>query len=116
MQKVYLIKLSQWCTMFHSISYHEVVTFTVLFFFYYMLTNLLGVVPLTATNYGQGSMASATVEFVECDGTEKRLVDCTIRDGPNSQCTHSGVQCRKYHNPDIIIAITWVLIYLCSLS
>ena len=39
------------------------------------------------------------VEQVSCNGTERRLRDCAIRDDPDGHCSHyedAGVQCCKF--------------------
>ena len=68
---------------------------------------LPGAVPLSGMNFGQG--LGETIEYIACTGTEKRLIDCTFRHVPNSQCTHGGVRCGKFqHNIGKIIR------YLCK--
>lgn len=67
----------------------------------------IGAVALTRTSYGQVPDTSAAVEYVRCDGTEERLIDCTIRGAPvsSSQCTHSGVRCGRFQQPDITLGL-----------
>ena len=53
-----------------------------------------GAVPLVSATFGMGS--SVIVEHVRCNGTERQLSECTIRDSHDGQCSHSqdaGVRC-----------------------
>lgn len=56
--------------------------------------NLKGAIPRTHAAYGQGS--GMIVERLRCNGTERRLRDCAIRDDADGLCRHyedAGVQC-----------------------
>ena len=49
---------------------------------------------MTQAAFGQG--LGMIVEDVRCNGTERRLRDCSIRDVPDGQCNHNedaGVRC-----------------------
>ena len=53
-------------------------------------------VPLVSATFGMGS--GMIVEHVRCNGTERQLSECTIRDSHDGQCSHSqdaGVRCCK---------------------
>ena len=55
-----------------------------------------GAVPLVSATFGMGS--GMIVEHVRCNGTERQLSKCTIRDSHDGQCGHShdaGVRCGK---------------------
>ena len=55
-----------------------------------------GAVPLMSATFGMGS--GMIVEHVRCNGTERQLSECTIRDSTDGQCSHSqdaGVRCCK---------------------
>ena len=57
---------------------------------------LLGAVPVIHAAFGTGT--GAIVEQVRCNGTEKRLADCTITDVADGECDHredAGVVCRE---------------------
>ena len=56
-----------------------------------------GAIPLTQAAFGQG--LGMIVEHIRCNGTERRLTDCSIRDVPDGQCNHNedaGVRCCKF--------------------
>ena len=56
-----------------------------------------GAVPLTQAAFGQG--LGMIVEDVRCNGTERRLIDCSIRDVPDGQCSRNedaGVRCCEF--------------------
>ena len=53
-------------------------------------------VPLIHATFGMGS--GMIVESIRCNGTERRLKDCFIRDIPDGECNHNedaGVRCCK---------------------
>ena len=52
------------------------------------------VVPLTRATHGQGS--GMIVEEITCNGAESQLVDCSVRDQRDGECSHredAGVIC-----------------------
>ena len=54
------------------------------------------VVPLTRATHGQAS--GMIVEEIRCNGAERRLVNCSIRDQRDGECSHNedaGVICGK---------------------
>ena len=54
------------------------------------------VVPLTRASHGQGT--GMIVEQIRCNGAERRLTDCTVRDEGDGECSHNedaGVICCK---------------------
>ena len=58
----------------------------------------LDATPLLSALHGDGS--GLIVEQVRCNGTERRLTDCTIRDSNDGECSHNedaGVRCCKMH-------------------
>ena len=53
--------------------------------------------PLMQAAFGQG--LGMIVEDVRCNGTEREMSGCSIRDVPDGQCDHNedvGVRCCKY--------------------
>ena len=61
-----------------------------------MLNINTGAVVLVRATFGMGS--GMIVEHVRCNGTERQLSECTIRDSTDGQCSHSedaGVRCCK---------------------
>ena len=55
-----------------------------------------GAMPITQAAFGQG--LGMIVEDIRCNGTERRLIDCSIGDFPDGQCSHNedaGVRCCK---------------------
>ena len=53
-------------------------------------------VPLTHSTFGMGT--GMIVEQVRCNGTERQIADCTVRDVPDGECNHNedaGVRCCK---------------------
>ena len=65
---------------------------------------ITGAVPLVSAAFGMG--AGMIVEHVRCNGTERRLSECTIRDSIDGQCSHSedaGVRCCKLIKPAIYV-------------
>ena len=56
-----------------------------------------GAMPLMQAAFGQG--LGMIVEDIRCNGTERGLIDCSIRDVSDGQCNHNqdaGVQCCKF--------------------
>ena len=52
--------------------------------------------PILHATFGRGT--GTIVEQIRCNGTERRLADCTIRDAPDGDCNHNedaGVRCRE---------------------
>ena len=53
--------------------------------------------PLIHAAFGMG--IGMIVEQIRCNGTERRMADCAIRDVPDGECNHNedaGVRCGKY--------------------
>ena len=44
--------------------------------------------------FGRGT--GMIVEQIRCNGTERRLADCIIRDVPDGDNEDAGVRCREY--------------------
>ena len=56
----------------------------------------LGAVPVIRAMFGMG--IGMIVEQVRCNGTERQLASCTIRDNADRECDHredAGVRCCK---------------------
>ena len=55
-----------------------------------------GAVPLIDATFGRGT--GTIVEQVRCNGTERGVAECTMRDVPDGECNHNedaGVRCCK---------------------
>ena len=53
-------------------------------------------IPLIHASFGMGS--GEIVENIRCYATERRLVDCVVRDIPDGECNHNedaGVRCSE---------------------
>ena len=60
--------------------------------------NYTDALPLLSATLGVGS--GMIVEQVRCNGAERRLTDCTIRDSNDGECSHNedaGVRCCELH-------------------
>ena len=60
------------------------------------IVGFLGAVATIRAMFGTGT--GMIVEQVRCNGTERQLAGCTIRDAPDGECNHdedAGVRCRK---------------------
>ena len=60
------------------------------------MVGFLGAVPMIQAMFGTG--IGMIVEQVRCNGTERQLAGCTIRDVSDGECNHNedaGVRCRK---------------------
>ena len=70
----------------------------------YTLHIYIAAVPLMRSTFGMGT--GMIVEQISCCGTERQLVNCTIRDVPDGECNHNedaGVRCGKCHDDNNLL-------------
>ena len=75
---------------------NNVATIKFLVLLHHCLLIYTDVVPLTRATHGQGS--GMIVEEISCNGAESRLIDCSVRDQRDGECSHredAGVICGK---------------------